>query len=170
MFLLEWVRCLYPIVFMILTIHQRGGTYFTSRHLRQASGFQSHVRIGLIVYTLLTFDVNLTQINPNVWKTLLCVSIITGELGIELNDKKTKAMYYLKKNDLDKERTYISVISGGELILKLPTSRGRQKNKYLYVISDNWGDEVEFSIRSTWNHNFVTTQPRGNELLNSLET
>lgn len=79
----------------------------------------------LIVYMLSTFDVNLTQINPNVWKTLLCVSIITGELGIELNDKKTKAMYYLKKNDLDKERTYISVISGGELILKLPTSRGR---------------------------------------------
>lgn len=60
-------------------------------------------------------------------------------------------------NGLDKGKEYISSVVGHKIHLKLPSSTSRWKDTYFYIIGDFWGDRAKFTICSTWNHNFNTT-------------
>lgn len=115
-----------------------------------------------------TFNINLAQVNPNGWKFLLCLSIIIGKYKVDLKGDNIRYMYCLKKNNLNKGRAYIFSVVENKLHLKLPDSTMRWKDKYFYIIGDFWGDEVEFLVRNTWNHNFNTNQPYASEIVNKL--
>lgn len=51
-------------------------------------------------------------------------------------------MYYVKRNRVDKGMDYVSTNFTEDLILGLPNSQGKWKEKYLYVDGDIWGGNV----------------------------
>lgn len=61
---------------------------------------------------------------------LLSLSMIIGELGIDLNEFEIRAMYYIKRNKLYVVRTYVFANSSRGLILNLLVNRSKWKNKY----------------------------------------
>lgn len=111
----------------------------------------------IVAYALNTFDINLAQVNPNRWQTILCLYVITREHEVYLSNKEMRSMYCKKKkiNGFDEEMAYILVVTIHMLHLKLPHSIIRYKNKYFY-------------INTIWSHNFNTIQPRANGLIKSL--
>lgn len=75
----------------------------------------------MVSHVLNIFDINLAQVNPNGWGTLIWFSVVVGEHGMDLMSDKIKYMYCLKRNDLDKSKG---------LHLKLLDSSIGWKNKY----------------------------------------
>lgn len=89
------------------------------------------------------------QINPNEWRTLLSLAIVTGELDFELEKPDIRAMYCIKRNGVNELRMYVSVISIQGYILNFPDSQPKWKDKYFYIGGDIWGEELTSLIRST---------------------
>lgn len=92
--------------------------------------------LKMVVHAFKYFNINLIKVNPNGWQTLLCLSVITSEHGVDLTSNEIRCMYYLKRNDLDKDRAYISCIVGHRIHLKMPDSTSWWKDKYFYIIGE----------------------------------
>lgn len=60
-----------------------------------------------------------SQLNPNSKRILLCLSVISAELGIEMGMLELKNMYNIKKDEVDKGRVYVLTRSSSHLELKL---------------------------------------------------
>lgn len=88
----------------------------------------------MVFHVLNIFDINLTQVNPNKWQTLLCLLVVIVEYGVGLTSDETMYMYCLQKNGLEKGNVYISCVVGHELHLKLFYSSTKLKEKYFYII------------------------------------
>lgn len=71
----------------------------------------------LVARALSKFDINFAQINPNRWKTLLCLFVVIGEDEIDLTSDELRSIYFLNKNIQNKGRAYLSCIISHELHL-----------------------------------------------------
>lgn len=92
----------------------------------------------VIDHAVHTFDIKPTQLNPNGWKTLMCLSIVAGEHEVDLTSDELWSMYCLKNNDLDKGRVYISYVVRHELHLKLSVvAHARRIN--IFILSGIFG-------------------------------
>lgn len=80
-------------------------------------------------HVLNTYGINLTKVNLNGWKTLLCLSIIARKHVMDLIYEEIRCMYCLKKNDLDNGRAYISCVVGHMIHIKLFDSTLGWKDK-----------------------------------------
>lgn len=65
-----------------------------------------------VARALNTFDIKLAQVNPNGWRSFLCLFVIVGEHRMKLTNQEKRCMYYLKKNGIDKGRMHISNLVG----------------------------------------------------------
>lgn len=79
----------------------------------------------MVARILSTFNINLTQFNPNRCQYFLCSLVITSEHKVDLTSEKIRCICFLKRNDLDKGRAYVSCVAGQGLPLKLPDSTTR---------------------------------------------
>lgn len=59
-----------------------------------------------------TFNINLAQVNPKGWQTLLCLSADVGEYRVDQTYDEIICTYFLKRNGLDKGRAYILCVVG----------------------------------------------------------
>lgn len=73
----------------------------------------------VVAHFFITYDLNLAQINPNGWRTLLSLVVVSKEHVLELEEGELRVMYCVKMNGVDKGKAYISTITLWGLILKL---------------------------------------------------
>lgn len=103
----------------------------------------------IVAHALNTSNINLTQVDPNRWRNFLCILVIAGEHMVDLTNYEITYMYCLKRDGLDKVKTYISCVVRHGLHLKLPNSTLGLKDKYFYIIGDIWGDKFDLPVRYT---------------------
>lgn len=108
-------------------------------------GLKSRLKFAIprvVARFLSTYDMSLALINPNDYRTLLSLDVVNRELIFKLEEPKIWAMYYVKRNRVDKGMAYVSTNFTEDLILGLPNSQGKWKEKYFYVDDDIWGGNV----------------------------
>lgn len=79
----------------------------------------------VVAHFLYTYDLSLAQINPNGRRTLLSLVIVNEELGYKLEEGELRAIYCIKKSEVNEVKVYISAITLRGLILNFSNKQSK---------------------------------------------